>query len=195
MEITQKKFSNTTTFDFRIDRLRYAIKDSSGRHAFDVDYADVTSDISELDERNAWFRNAGFFWIALGILQIILRYSETGQLLGSLWLWLGLGCLALYRIVRTSFSIVSIGSGRISVIKDSQHDKIMAELMGRRKKYFLEAHGQVNLANDPERELAKFKWLRDEEIISDAEYNISRDVILAHTGRGTGVEFDHTMLN
>jgi hypothetical protein len=34
-------------------------------------------------------------------------------------------------------------------------------------------HGLVNRANDPHRELMKFKWMRDHKIISDAEYQAS----------------------
>jgi hypothetical protein len=194
LEIVQKKYSTTCTFVFEEQRLAYTIKDSSGRHSFAMDYVETPSQTDELIENNAWFRNAGVFWLALGILQMVLRYTQAEKFQISLWLILGAGCLALYRIRRTTYSILNTEHGRIFIIQDSQHDRIMNELQDRRKKRLLSTLGDVNLTNDPGQEIAKFEWLRDQKVISDSEFKITRDAIVSHHGK-TGSASGPPMLN
>ena len=68
MELSQKRGAARTRYVFHHDRVEHSWKDSSGSRAFSVPYTEISRDRQALTERNAWFRNAGYFWVALGIL-------------------------------------------------------------------------------------------------------------------------------
>jgi hypothetical protein len=171
MELTQKKSSNQTTFEFGEDKLKYSIKDASGKKTFSTDYGAISDeDYDELEVKNEWFRNVGILWMLIGAFQIGSRFMESGKFSGSMWLTLGIICLITYRFKTTSYTIVDAEKGRIFIIKDAQHSKILDEISTRRKKQWKIWYGSVNYENDPQSELNKFQWLLDKKAISEDEF-------------------------
>lgn len=171
MELTQKKSSNQTTFEFGKEKLKYSIKDSSGKKTFSTEYGSISDeDFDELEEKNAWFRNVGILWVLIGAVQIIGRLMESGSFSGSIWLTLGIICLITYRFKTTNYTIVDAEKGRIFIIQDEQHSKILDEISKRRKKQWKLWYGSINYENDPQNELNKFQWLLDKKVISDDEF-------------------------
>lgn len=171
MEIVQKRFSNKATFSFGDSDLRYTIRDSSSSQSFSIPYGSIRDDVGEFEERNVWYRNVGIFWVGLGLLQVGTYFAEHGQLRGSIWLTLGLVCFVVYWTAKTSFSVIDTEKGRLFIIKNAQHEQIMKELETRRAEQWRQWYGHVDLANDPEKEIGKFQWLKERKIISETEYN------------------------
>ncbi len=171
MEIIQKRFSNRATFSFGESQLKYTIKDSGGSQSFSIDYGSIPAEVGEREERNAWFRNVGIFWIAIGVLQIGARFTEQGRLKGSIWFTLGILCFIVYWAAKTRYSVINTDKGLIFIIKNKQHDQVMNELDARRKRQWRQLYGEVDLTNDLAREIEKFRWLKENNVISEAEYN------------------------
>ena len=173
MEIVQKRYSTRVSFAFGDSELRYVVKDAGGSHTFSLPYASIPGDLDEIVERNAWFRNAGIFWVALGVLQVALTWQQGRGLRGSLWLSLGVACLVAYVLRKTTYSIITTPKGRILVIRDRLHDRVMSEIVERRRGQWRDWYATVDLANDPAREIAKFDWLKEREAITDAEHHLA----------------------
>lgn len=186
MEIVQKRFSNRTTFAFGERELKYTLRDRGATATFAVEYVAIPEDLGEFEERNTWYRNAGVFWVGLGILQIGMRLAEEGQLRGSLWLALGIVCLVAYRVGLTSYSTINTWNGRIFVIKGENHDRVFHEISARRKAQRRARFGTVDLDNDPASEIEKFRWLAEREAITGAECNAAIERISRHHGLPSG---------
>lgn len=186
MDIVQKRFSNRATFAFGERELKYTIRDRSGSHSFGIEYGSIPDDVSELEERNVWYRNVGIFWVGLGILQIGMRFADSGDFRGSLWLTLGIVCFVAYWVGTTRYSVINTEKGKIFVIKDKSHDQVLKELKERRRGQWRAWYGEVNLANDPAKEIGKFRWLKEHDAITEAEYGEAMDRISQHHGLQTG---------
>ncbi|WP_444944725.1 hypothetical protein ACJJIK_08225 [Microbulbifer sp. ZKSA006] len=87
-----------------------------------MNYADIPQKSSIQIGQNKWLRNVDYLWYALGVFQI--RYAIYSE-----------ACIY----------------GKLFVIQDKNHDKIMNEL---------------DPENELEQEIGKFKWLVKQEIIS-----------------------------
>ncbi len=196
MEIRQKRFFNKTSFSFGNDKLAYSVKDRSGTHTFDIYYGDIPKDRQELEERNEWYRNVGIFWILIGVVQIIYRYYETGAVKGSIWLTLGVVCFIVYAIAKTKFTIIPTPTGKIFIIQNKQHSKILEEIEGRRKKQLYEWYGEIDFSNDPNIEMAKFKWLADQGVIDENEMRGKiNQIILANKKDTSEPDPSSTLIN
>jgi hypothetical protein len=165
MEITQKKFSNRAKFEFGEESLKYTVKDKSGSHSFTIDYGSIPTDYGEVEERNLWYRNVGYLWILLGIFFTV--YTQKV----SIWIFIGFVCMAVYWLVKTTYTVIDTEKGRLFVIKNHLHDNLMKEIDTRRKKQWYAWYGEVDFGNEPAKELNKFKWLLDNKVISEMEYN------------------------
>ena len=180
MDISQKKFSNKTKFEFEDESLKFTVKDKSGSQSFTVDYGSIPKDSGELEERNLWYRNVGGIWVLLGAFFIVSRYFETGEFRNSIWLVIGLICLITYWVAKTAYTVIDTEKGRLYIIKNKQHDEIISEIDARRKGQWLSWYGSLNLENNPEREINKFKWLLNEEVITKEEFNEKEKAIINH---------------
>lgn len=186
MEITQKRFSNKATFAFGERELKYTIKDSSGSHTFSVEYGAIPTDVNELEERNVWYRNVGIFWVGLGLLQIGMRVAESGQLKGSVWLTLGIICFVAYGLAATKYSTINTEKGKLFIIKNKDHDRLLEELNARRRAQWRTWYAEVDLSSDPAKELGKFRWLKEHAVISESEYAQAIEQITQHHGIQAG---------
>lgn len=165
MKISQRKFSTKTSFSFEDDGLTYEVRDGSGAVAFRADYEDISFETSYSEERNLWLRNAGYFWVAIGILATIMRGPTL-----SLWLLLGIGCLIAYFWRRIAYTIFDAPKGRILVIRDDKHDEIINEIISRRRACLRSRYATVDPTNTPQNEERRFGWLLEHEIISNEEH-------------------------
>ena len=191
MNISQKKFSNRTNFKFGDDSLEYTVKDKGGSQTFSVEYGAIASGSGEIEERNAWYRNVGFFWVLIGGFVIFSRYTDTGEIKGSIWLTLGIICFALYWILKTTYTTLDSEKGRIFIIKDSSHDEIKDEIETRRKNQWFRWYGTIDYGNEPQKEIGKFQWLLDRDAISEDQFVEFRTQILDYHGlnlKGTFAE-------
>ena len=179
MQISQKSFTNRSIFTFDDDTLTFTGSDRSRKASFSVEYYEIPFDGKQLEEKNPWFRTAGFFWLVLGVIHIYYRYMDTSQLKGSIWLTFGLVCLAVYWFCRTRYTVLQTGMGSIFVIRDDKHEAILAEIESRRKRQLRERCGDIDYSNSPEAELRKFELLAKYNVISQTELEEKKDILLA----------------
>lgn len=60
--------------------------------------------------------------------------------------------------------------GSVWVIQDGKHhDHIIDEIRSRRKNQLLAWYGELNLENGLEKEVAKFRWLAEQQVITEDE--------------------------
>ena len=182
MDKSQKRFSNRTSFTFAEDSLQYTVKDGTGRRTFSVEYAGISTDTGEIEERNDWYRNVGFFWVLIGVFLSYSRFNETGEIRISIWLTLGVICFALYGFLKTTFTTLDSEKGRIFIIQDSKHDEIKDEIDSRRKNQWFRWYGTVDYDNEPQNEIGKFQWLLDRDVITEDQFVEFRSLILDHHG-------------
>lgn len=132
MEIRQKRLSHRTRYVFGDERLDYEWQDPSGSRSFSVGYAEIGRDRQTLVERNAWLRNAGLFWVALGLFPGVFRYVDQHSLVPSVWLPVGIGCLIAYRLRTLHFTVVPTEKGNLMVIGDDNRVQILGQMDKRR---------------------------------------------------------------
>lgn len=168
--IRQKKFSTQHTFTLSESSFNFAYKEKLGSGDMDVMYADLPVKTSVRIDANHWLRNVGYIWVAVGSAMLtlgIIRGDYRGQ---AFWLLVGLVCLAFYKLSKVSYTVFSVSGGAILVIQDGKkHDQIVSELRQRRRQQLLALYGEVNFDNEPEREVAKFEWLAQNDVLSQAE--------------------------
>lgn len=170
-ELNQKSWSNKTKFQFKEDKLSFTIKDSNGSHSFSINYGSIPlDDQRELEEKNSWFRNVGILWLLVGGVQTFLRFSESGNLTISMWSILGAICFAAFLCAKTKYTILRTESGNILIIQNKQHDQILNKITKRRKEQLLVWYGEINYNNDPNDEMNKFLWLKNQNLISEEHF-------------------------
>ena len=76
-------------------------------------------------------------WVLIGTFEVKSRYTDTGELRGSIWLTLGILCFALYFTLITSYMTLDSDEGRIFMIKDSSYDEIREAIEARQSHQLL----------------------------------------------------------
>ena len=168
-QIKQRAQSTRIEYVFEEDRLRHSWQDSSGSRSFSVGYGETSRDRQTLVERNAWLRNAGLFWMALGIVVTAIDYHERQSLIPSIWLFLGAACYAAYRLRSISYTIVPSEKGNLLVIMDADGERILRELESRRADYFRREYDFYPENDHPEQLRKRFNWLHSEGALSDED--------------------------
>ena len=171
MKIEQKKLSNRHTFTFGADSLNFAYCDKSGSGDFDLRYTEFPLKSSIRIEQNLWLRNVGFLWCALGAIQIGLTIAAAKPLAGvGFWLVLGLGCLLWAHLTKITYTVFTSERGSVWVIQDKKtHDHIIEETRTRRKNQLLAMYGEIDLENDIDKEVGKFRWLAEQRALTAEE--------------------------
>jgi hypothetical protein len=170
MEIIQKKKGNVHTFTFQEDSFNFAYKDKQGSGDTDFQYADFPRKSSIQIEQNEWLRNVGVLWCAIGVFQYgYALYLNDSSYRNAFWLFVGVVCLAWYQSSKVIYSVFRAEHGNIFIIHDKNHDRIIEELTSRRKKQLLKWYGDIDPQNEMQNEIAKFKWLAEQDVISKEE--------------------------
>lgn len=170
MEFAQKRMATQTWFTFEERELKHRVRDNSGEVKFAVDYTAIPPNQRIVFSRNNWLRNVGFLWCALGAVNIGLALAGGDLGLGSaFWVFIGLGCLAFYRLTWSEFTILDTREGPIWIIKDKQHDDILAAIDQRRKTQLLAWYHGLDFADDPNAEVQAIEWLVKQEAMSRNE--------------------------
>lgn len=170
MEIKQKKLSTKHMFTFSDESLNFAFKDKSGSDDFDINYVDFPEKSSTSIEQNEWLRNVGILWCLLGCYRVGTAIYNDLPLTGTaFWLFIGLICVAISVFTKIKYSVFKTEYGNIFVMNDKKHDKIILEIESRKKSQLLKWYGDINLDNDLDNEIRKFRWLAEQNVISEKE--------------------------
>jgi hypothetical protein len=168
MVITQRSYSNSITFDFEPDALKYTRADSYGSHSFQVPYGNIGMDPQFTTERNGSLFNGAILLSAWGLAQTAHAMLH-GDMTGLIFLFPGAACFLVHALTRTTITSLGSDAGEIALLMDEKHDTIMSEIRERRKKQLLDWYGNINFSNDPEEEIQKFEWLHSQHLISSAQ--------------------------
>ncbi|MBA3487309.1 MAG: hypothetical protein H0T88_08995 [Lysobacter sp.] len=169
MEIQQKRHSNRIGFVFGDEELRYSLKDSSGSRTFSVHYTDISRDRQTLEERNQWLRNVGLIWIAIGAVFTAIAWFTRQEFVPSLWLLIGAGCYAAYRLRSTCFTILPSEKGNLLVIDDKDGPRVIEQIETRRAAQLRDQHDYINPDESPEQQRNRYQWLHREGALTDSE--------------------------
>jgi hypothetical protein len=169
LEIRQKSQSYKADYVFEEDRLRYAWQSNSGSRSFSIGYGEISRDRESLVERNAWLRNAGLLWIAIGLLLTIVKYTDKHEIVPSMWLFIGAGCYVAYRVREVAFTVVPTEKGNMLVIRNPDGERILREIETRRADYLRREYDFVPEGEGPEHLRRRFKWLHGEGALTDHE--------------------------
>ncbi|MBM5572228.1 MULTISPECIES: hypothetical protein [Deefgea] len=164
MKIEQKKISHKHIFTFNKDALNFAYEDKSGSADVDIPYANISKKTSIRIDENTWLRNVGYVWMAVGLIGLVMN----GWLL---WLPIGIACVAISFYTKVKFTVMQNEHGGVWVIQDKNHDSILEEIRIRKQQQLLDWYGGFNSENTLNQEIAKFKWLAEQGVISDLEAN------------------------
>ena len=179
MEVRQKRNSNRITYVLGDEELQYSLQDSTGSRSFSVPYVDISRDRQSLVERNAWLRNAGLLWLALGAVITAAAWFGNGAFKPSIWLLLGAGCYAAYRLRSTPFTILPTDKGNLLVIDDEEGRRLIAEIEARRARQFREQYDFVPEGDSTEQLRQRARWLHREGALSDEELAQRRQLLEA----------------
>lgn len=183
MEISQRNFWNKTNFQFGEESLKYTIKSDSQSSSFSVKYNAISTDPSEIQTKNSSTRIFGILFIVVGIVHVTLQFFKTGSVAFSLWFAIGLLFFVTYYLTKTAYTILQTEKYAIGIIKDSKHDKIYNEIITRRKNLFLSMYGEIDYENNPDDEMNKFIWLKNQNYISEEVFKrISKKISNYHKG-------------
>jgi hypothetical protein len=136
---------------------------------------------NERVEQNAWLRNAGILCLIIGVVNAGIFLLEADHLKTLVWLISGVICLAIHWTSKTEFTVLSCDAGEILIIKDNKHDQILEEIRRRRKNLIMGLYENINFENNPEDEVAKFLWLKDQGYISEKKLRSIIEQIAKYT--------------
>ena len=149
--------------------MQYSLQDSSGSRSFSVPYVDISRDRQTLVERNAWLRNAGLLWLALGAVITVTAWFGAHRFQPSMWLFIGGGCYLAYRLRSTPFVIIPSEKGNLLAIDDDDGRRIVSEIESRRAAQFRAQYDFMPDGDTPEQLRNRFTWLHKEGVLSDED--------------------------
>jgi hypothetical protein len=186
-QITQRRFGVALKFEFGPESLSYSMQDSSGQRQFSVDYVAINClSPSKLVLNNRQFAQRLLaIPIAAAVASIALTginkgYSDGfGVLAGALLVLLlianSLKVFAIkYTMIQMAPSPPGAGNHSIRIIDDKNHSTILSEIRRRWRARIRQLHFKIDFSNPLDRELARFKWMKDKEVITEDEH---REVI------------------
>jgi hypothetical protein len=180
---TQSRLGTKLKIEFAPDRLRYTISDHSGSRTFDAFYETLRVDSfpTVTTRRTIWRVRIVYAAIAIFLLAILVS-NISKPVAGALVIvavllvplyWLG----QIFGLLSVTFTQIEMnppapGSNghSIRILKDKDHDEILAEVMRRWKARMAFLYGNVNLQVDVERETRKFEWLRQRGVIDEERF-------------------------
>lgn len=173
MVIAQKRGSTKIRYAFHADRLDYALDSSDVGRTFSVEYTGISRDRESLTEKGTWYRNLGFFWMTLGVLLMVVSWTEPGgSTAGAGWMWLcvGVGSYAFYRRGIKRFVVLPCERGNLLLLDDASGRRIIDEIERRRAARLRADHDFFPDDEPPEQLRRRFEWLRQEGALSDEEW-------------------------
>lgn len=179
----QSRFGVTLRFEFHSEELTYTSRSPGGEHRFSTCYEHIwVRNPSYLTVNNTVFARR-FFGANILTVAAICAWTWIARPPAPLAAALLLIALVVFVVIRmkSPFSVYFVllpvsldASGtpgyRIQVIDDESGALVIAEIAQRRRNRLRLTHAFVDSANDVERELLKFGWLKENEVIDDHEY-------------------------
>lgn len=166
--LEQKRLFDSVHIEFNHDSFTYKVKDRTGSRTFSGKYMDLNPGSRyEIQEKNEYFRNVGFLWLAIAIFDLV----TTSGLSTVLWGGLGSICLAIYYFAATRYIVIPSTQGPLYVIDNAEAPEILNEFLERYKKEVLEEYGEVDYSKTFEEEKQKYRTFLRQGVINESSFN------------------------
>lgn len=177
--IVQKKYGTTLRYEFGEEDALFTYSDRSGEVSSRFRYEDAdVSKSSTATMRYSHFYRTGMFLYMFALAAALLHHNffpSEPEIVGtvidtiaSVMVLAGIA-LCLWR-VEIKYTLLNVADGKLRIMQDPNHDGIIDILKTRWRARLRELHGFVNFANDREKELQKFLWLKQIGVIDAEEF-------------------------
>lgn len=178
---TQKRNGTKLVFSLGEDKLAFTHSDASGENCREIPWEQLNLDTSSTVRTKGYYlKQPDKVVLFLGVLMLLMSQRPSSTVLlffGTLFTGLGLR-LFISRRRGIGFSIFKTAETPIRIIQDTQHDLILSELRKYRGRRLKKLFGAVNKATDPQKETAKFQWLKTVGAITEEELEQAKVEIL-----------------
>lgn len=172
---TQRAFRTRIALRLAQDQVGYTITDSRGdKAAFTAKYEELPSrfDYRTFQVRRPFISIQVYTLLAVTMLLLVFYPAQTPEVLGMMSLYaallLGLTAALRRRYFKRIYTSLPTRSGKLLVLRDGQHDAIIAALDARRQAA-LRRLANIGTAS-PGAEIRKLRLLRQEGVVSEAEF-------------------------
>ncbi|HTK84410.1 MAG TPA: hypothetical protein VL625_04930 [Patescibacteria group bacterium] len=191
MQFTQKAlFFHRNAFDFGERMLTYRIDDEKASAGFSVLYENISPEKSLQSYREKAPIYLGLILLVSAVACLLIGPSahnpQVSTALGWAFVIAGWGSLLVGRFARFDSTVIGTPQGRILVFDREGKDQIVAEIYRRRKDEIRRKYLEVDFLNDPQHEIAKYKWLKGEGIVSEQEFEAAIGKITAARSERSG---------
>ena len=179
----QSRLGVGAAFEFEDLRLKYSFSDRTGEREFYVPYENIDVVNPAKLATNMQNPNLGLISVALaGVFMIAgigesypiepaLRGLAIAMVAANLVLsWLKPRVLELTLLQLTPPAPAS-GGLSVRVLNDASHDAIVAEIRRRWRDRLRQMFGRVNVNEDPGKQFQRLNWLRQNDVVSQAEFH------------------------
>lgn len=182
--IRQKKRGDKVDFTFGATSLDYLLVDSGGTEVkLSVAYDQLPSPFYY----KIWTPRSHALRFVLFIMLFIClsRLVRTPEMAAQILVFFAVAAVVLSSLTfllipifqRAYVRVPVAGYGNLLVLNDGKKDLVLAELERRRKDMLRQRLAVVDGNRDPFEELARLRWLRDEDVITAAEYESMRKLL------------------
>jgi hypothetical protein len=172
MTITQRSAFQKITFEFNEDSLTYTRETLSQKVVFLLEYDAFPTERHLLEERSLVLATGARMGILWGVFHVISQYfTETPAPSAALWLLPGLLCLLGYRLSHARYLVHEMGARQIFILEDRQTETILKTIHAHRIGQIRKRYARVIDPSEPNREVARFKALLDEKIITQDDFD------------------------
>jgi len=203
--IVQRKLGVRLTFQFG-EQLTYTLRDHSGEREFAVPYQaiNVLAPSTLVADDVQFFRTL-FVVPILAVVACVALQATDGPLARDLGLLAAALIALLYvakllRVFAVKYTMLpvspvspGVGGLPIRIMEDARHAAILDEIKTRWRGRLKQLHGAINFANDVEKEIAKFSWMKQHAIITEGEYRDAVDKLLAYALHNRPPAAEHTL--
>ena len=167
--LNQARFSAKTKFELRAEDFTYTLNADGNTRTYQVEYAQLSRDRESLVDRNTWLRNVGLLWVALGGVVTAISFIEAESPRISIWLWIGLACLAWFRLRSIRYVIVPAERCNVLIIDDATGADVLRELEQRRVAVLRRRFDYLSPDEHPENQRNRIQWLRKQGVLDEHE--------------------------
>jgi hypothetical protein len=191
MRITQKFSYLQTSFDFGDDELTYSFTDSRRKVGTSIRYSKISEQILYVKAKRWAFLYVPVFcagvYLILGIYSLLVVKDVLFLYEAPILLTVFPLMFMLYRLSNKPIGTFIIRTHSatnlpIQILDDKKHSAILNEIEKRRKEQIRQEFAQVDFNKPYYEELKKFNWLKEQEIISEQEYQQARQKIAIMRG-------------
>jgi hypothetical protein len=176
-EIIQSRFGYTNRFHFGEDQLKVTSQDASGESTRSLNYEFINLDANAKTKINAGKRYYVLILVVATVATMTIQTMFPGRL-DFAWAAASIS-VAIYCVLRylnpftVTFTLLRPTSGAgtpIRITHDKHYDDVLQRIKSGRIARLRKLHLAVDFENAPKQEERKFKWLLDQGVISEAEY-------------------------